>query len=115
MCSYARTKRRVTKRCCTSSQRLASRWSPLPPLLAQWQEQFPGLAGEPSSLGVCLRLPPALEFGHESQFALVLNTFLDHLDRGTWPQALPARIRMRYTLLAQAQDLGWRQRQGASP
>jgi hypothetical protein len=80
--------------------------SRLPPVLAQWQEHFPGLAGEPSSLGVCLRLPPALERGHESQFALVLNAFLDHLDRGTWPKALPARIRMRYTLLAQAQDLG---------
>jgi hypothetical protein len=82
----------------------------LPPVLAQWQEHFPGLAGEPSSLGMCLRLPPALALGHESQFALVLNAFLDHLDRGTWPQALPARIRMRYTLLAQAQDLGRRQR-----
>jgi hypothetical protein len=87
----------------------------LPKVLAQWQEHFPGLAGEPSSLGVCLRLPPALELGHESQFALVLNAFLDHLDRGTWPQALPARTRMRYTLLAQAQDLGRRQRLGASP
>jgi Putative oxidoreductase C terminal domain len=78
----------------------------LPTVLAQWQEHFPGLTGEPSSLGACLRLPPALDGGHESQFALVLNAFLDHLDRGTWPQALPARIRMRYTLLAQAQDLG---------
>src|SRR5215468_9529614 len=85
--------------------------SVLPPVLAQWQEHFPGLTGEPSPLGVCLRLPPALELGHESQFALVLNTFLEHLDRGTWPQALPARIRLRYTLLAQAQDLERRQRQ----
>jgi len=89
--------------------------SMLSPLLAQWQEHFPGLASEPSSLGMCLRLPPALELGHEHQFALVLHRFLDHLDRGTWPQALPARIRMRYTLLAQAHDLGRRQRQGASP
>jgi hypothetical protein len=78
----------------------------LPPVLAQWQEHFPGLASEPSSLGVWLRLPPALEPGHKSQFALVLNAFLNHLDRGTWPPALPARTRMRYTLLAQAQDLG---------
>src|SRR5207237_5662286 len=44
---------------------------------AQWQEHFPGLVGESSSRGVCLRLPPALERGHERQFALVLNTFLD--------------------------------------
>jgi hypothetical protein len=61
-----------------------------------------------------LQLPPALELGHERQFALVLHTILEHLDRGTWPPALPARIRLRYTLLAQAQDLGRRQRQGAS-
>ena len=88
--------------------------SVLPPLLAQWQEHFPGLTGEPSPLGVCLQLPPALELGHERQFALALQTFLEHLDRGTWPQALPARIRLRYTLLAQAHDLGRRQRQGAS-
>jgi len=89
--------------------------SMLPSVLAQWQEHFPGLAGEPSALGVCLRLAPALDLGHESQFALVLNAFLDHLDRGTWPKALPARMRMRYTLLAQAQDLGRRQRIGALP
>ena len=78
-------------------------------LLAQWQEHFPGLVSEPASCGVRLVLPPALEQGHESHFSLVLNTFLDHLDRGTWPEALPARIRMRYTLLARARDLALRE------
>jgi len=78
-------------------------------VLAQWQERFPGLACAPSSCGVRLLLPPALEPGHESHFALVLNAFLDHLDRGAWPEALRARIRMRYILLARARDLALRE------
>jgi hypothetical protein len=81
----------------------------LSPLLAQWQEHFPGLAYEPASGGVRLLLPPALEQGPESHFARVLNVFLDHLDRGAWPAALPARIRMRYTLLARARELALRE------
>ena len=81
----------------------------LRPILAQWQEDFPGLAYERASCGVRLVLPPEIEQGHESHFSLVLNTFLDHLDRGTWPEALPARIRMRYTLLARARDLALRE------
>ena len=38
--------------------------SMLPSVLAQWQEHFPGLAGEPSALGVCLRLAPAVSYTH---------------------------------------------------
>jgi hypothetical protein len=56
-------------------------------------------------------LPPGLDQGHESHFALALNAFLDHLDRGVWPEALRARLRMRYTLLAQARDLALREGQ----
>ena len=73
--------------------------------VAGWQEHFPGLAWVSSDLGFRLVTPPALDRGHESHFPLVLDTFLDYLDRGSWPQALPARIRMRYTLLAQARQL----------
>ena len=78
-------------------------------LLAQWQEPFPGLTYVPAVCGVRLVFPPALEQSHESHFALALNAFLDHLDRGAWPEALPARIRMRYTLLARARDLALRE------
>jgi hypothetical protein len=78
-------------------------------LLAQWQERFPGLACTPVAGGIRLLLPSALDQGHESHFALVLNAFLDHLDRGVWPEALRARIRMRYTLLAHARDLALRE------
>jgi hypothetical protein len=52
-----------------------------------------------------LLLPPALDHGHESHFPLVLAAFIDHLERGSWPESLPARLRLRYTLLARARDL----------
>ena len=78
-------------------------------VLAQWQERFPGLAWTPATYGVRLLLPSALDHGHESHFALALNAFLDHLDRGVWLEALRARIRMRYTLLARARDLALRE------
>jgi hypothetical protein len=78
-------------------------------VLAQWQERFPGLACTPAACGVRLQLPSALDQGHESHFALALNAFLDHLDRGVWPEALRARLRLRYTLLARARDLALRE------
>jgi hypothetical protein len=78
-------------------------------VLAQWQERFPGLACTPAACGVRLQLPSALDQGHESHFALALNAFLDHLDRGPWSEALRARIRLRYTLLARAHDLALRE------
>ena len=82
-------------------------------VLAQWQERFPGLACAPASHGVRVLLPSGSDQGHESHFALALNAFLDQLDRGVWPEALGARIRMRYMLLAHARDLALR-REGAT-
>jgi len=82
-------------------------------VLARWQEHFPGLAYEPSALGMRVLPPAALDHGHESHFALVLAAFLDHLERGVWPEALQARIRMRYTLLARARELALQQPGGA--
>jgi len=74
-------------------------------VLAQWQERFPGLTYAPAAGGCRLLLPSALDHGHESHFPLALTAFLDYLDRGVWPEALRARLRMRYTLLARAHDL----------
>ena len=92
------------------SERLASRWNPsCLGCLPSGRSTSPGWRATPASLGVRLLLPPALEQGHESHFALALNAFLDHLDRGTWPEALRARMRMRYTLLARARDLALRE------
>ncbi len=71
----------------------------------QWQDPFPGLSVVPSDLGFQFVTPPELDRGHESHFPLVLDAFLDHLDRGEWPEALRARIRMRYTLLARAREM----------
>jgi hypothetical protein len=82
-------------------------------VLAQWQERFPGLTWTPAAGGVHFRLPVALDHGHESHFALALQAFLDHLDRGVWPEALRARLRLRYTLLARARDLALRENAAA--
>lgn len=71
----------------------------------QWQDRFPGLSVAPSDLGFQFIIPPGLDHGHESHLPLVLNTFLEHLDRGHWPASLRARIQMRYTLLAKAREL----------
>jgi predicted dehydrogenase len=72
--------------------------------LRRWQEPFPGLTAQPSELGVQLVIPHALHIPHEGLFPIVLESFLDHLDSGEWPQALARRIRMRYLLLAAAKE-----------
>ena len=99
---------RMEMQCCVIPRRLI-----LHRVLAQWQERFPGLAWTPATYGVRLLLPSALDHGHESHFALALNAFLDHLDRGIWLEALRTRIRMRYTLLARARDLALRENTAA--
>jgi hypothetical protein len=78
-------------------------------VMASWQEHFPGLSFVPSPVGFRLLPPPGSDHGHETHFSLVLNAFLEHLDRATWPEALRARLRLRYTLLARAQDLALHQ------
>jgi hypothetical protein len=39
---------------------------------------------------------------------MVLETFLDYLDAGRWPEWLTRGIRMRYELLARARELALR-------
>jgi predicted dehydrogenase len=73
--------------------------------IAAWQQRFPGLSCTPSDIGWQLITPPPLDHGHESHFALVLQEFLTHLDRGSWPDALRARIHTRYALIARALEL----------
>jgi predicted dehydrogenase len=73
--------------------------------IRQWQEAFPGLSVAPSDLGFRFVISPGLDHGHESHFPLVLDAFLEHLEQGQWPEALRARIRLRYTLLAKAREL----------
>ena len=70
--------------------------------LSGWKREFPGLSHRPSSLGREIVIPDALHTPHEAHFAMVLDDFLDLLDSGEWPALLAARIRTRYTLLANA-------------
>ena len=72
--------------------------------LASWQADFPGLARRPSPLGQEIVIPDALHTPHEAHFAMVLDRFLDHVESAAWPAALAARIRSRYTLLANAHE-----------
>jgi predicted dehydrogenase len=72
---------------------------------SRWEEEFPGVRLAPSDLGLEVLIPPALRPGHEAQFALVLEDFLDWLDAGRLPPGLPARLRTRYTLLGRAKAL----------
>jgi predicted dehydrogenase len=76
--------------------------------IADWQKDFPGLALAPTDKGFELVIPDALRSTHESHFAMVLESFLDYLDAGVWPQWLTAGIRMRYELLARSRELALR-------
>jgi hypothetical protein len=78
-------------------------------VVAQWQARFPELSFVPSPVGFRLLPGSGADHGHESHFSLVLNAFLDYLDYGAWPEALRAHLRLRYTLLAHAQELALRQ------
>ena len=74
--------------------------------LAAWRRELPGLSRRPSSLGHEIVIPDALHTPHEAHFAMVLDRFLDHVESAAWPAALAARIRSRYTLLAEAHGRG---------
>ena len=72
--------------------------------LAAWEREFPGLQPRSSPVGFEIVVPAELRTPHEAHFAMVLDDFLDHLDRRTWPAPLAARIRTRYTLLGEAHE-----------
>ena len=78
--------------------------------LADWQAEFPGLSVVKEGNAFRFRIPAALASGHEKHFAMALDTFLDYLDTGPWPEALARRISLRYTLLARARELALRNR-----
>ena len=74
--------------------------------LANWERDFPGLARRTSRDGHEIVIPAGLVTPHEAHFAMVLDDFLDVLESSEWPAALAARIRSRYTLLANAHERG---------
>ena len=71
--------------------------------VAAWQPELPGIevvrAG-PETFEVTV--PPALDGGHETHFARVLDEFLTIVDAKRWPSALAERTLAKYTLLAEA-------------
>jgi predicted dehydrogenase len=70
---------------------------------AVWQEELPGVAVVPAGPDTYeVTVPPALDGGHETHFARVLDEFLRIVDERRWPAALAARTRGKYALLAEA-------------
>ena len=52
-------------------------------------------------------IPPALDAGHESHFALTLDELLRLIDERRWPAAQAERTLAKYTLLAEAAARVW--------
>src|SRR5262249_13680851 len=68
-----------------------------------WQRELPGLAAAPAGPNAYeLVLPAALDGGHETHFARVLDGVLRIVDEGRWPAALAQRTLGKYALLAEA-------------
>jgi hypothetical protein len=72
--------------------------------LDAWRQDFPSLDLATSDIGFQLLIPDTLRIGHEAQFPMVLDNFLDLVEAGVWPAHLAGRIRSRYTLLARAHE-----------
>jgi predicted dehydrogenase len=72
-------------------------------LLATWQAELPGAeVVRAGADGFEVRLPPALDGGHETHFARVLDELLTAIDEGRWPADVAERTLAKYTLLAEA-------------
>lgn len=70
--------------------------------VSDWQDEWPGLGAVTAGDGFRLDVPTSLLSGHEQHFAMVLNRFLDDLRSADHDSTEAARIRLRYTLLAEA-------------
>jgi len=72
-------------------------------VVAAIQADLPGVAVGPADAGrYQVTIPPALDAGHESHFARVLDELLRLVDEHQWPAALAERTLAKYTLLAEA-------------
>jgi predicted dehydrogenase len=70
--------------------------------LAAWSSAYPGISLAPAAGGWEIRVPPALDAGHERHFPLVLAEFLALVEEGRRPARLAVDTLAKYTLLAQA-------------
>jgi len=70
--------------------------------VAAWQPEHPGLRVVAAPGGFEIEVPSGPGTAHESQFPLVLDEFLQSLDRGCWPDERAADTLAKYELLARA-------------
>jgi predicted dehydrogenase len=71
------------------------------------QADMPRIGVEPVGAGRYeITIPSALDTGHESHFARVLDEFLRSIDERSWPASLAERTLGKYTLLAEAARAG---------
>src|SRR5215813_8979497 len=71
--------------------------------VAACQAEVPGLKVLPAGRETFeVTVPPALDGGHETHFARVLDEFLTIVDAQRWPSALAERTLAKYALLAEA-------------
>ena len=72
-------------------------------MVKAWQAELPGVEVVPAGPETFeVTVPPALDGGHETHFARVLDEFLRIVDARRWPRALAERTLAKYTLLAEA-------------
>jgi predicted dehydrogenase len=72
-------------------------------LVGAWQDELPGVRlASPDPDRYELTMPAALDAGHESHFARVLDDFLRAIDDRRLPATLAARTLAKYALLAEA-------------
>jgi predicted dehydrogenase len=71
--------------------------------VASWKTDLTGVGVEAAgSARYEVTIPAALDGGHETHFARVLDDFLQTIDEHRWPAALVERTLAKYTLLAEA-------------
>ena len=70
--------------------------------VSAWQPDLPGADVVPAGDALEITLPRAIDGGHETHFARVLDGLLGDVDAGRWPAAVAARTLAKYTLLAEA-------------
>ncbi|HMB35214.1 MAG TPA: putative oxidoreductase C-terminal domain-containing protein [Methylomirabilota bacterium] len=70
--------------------------------VTSWQNAHPGLAVVEAGVASELRVPRALDVGHERHFPLMLEEFLSLVDSGALPREVATATLQKYTLLAEA-------------
>ncbi len=70
--------------------------------VAAWQDAYPGIGVAAAGSACEIRVPPALDVGHERHFPLLLAEFLSLVEGGSMPRDLAAATLAKYTLLSQA-------------